>query len=71
MTEQDTDPFAYVGATIGNAHDSGLSIKDLLIAIKTVWELYESVTCSNPFERFDQAVAASIRIHELRERKTT
>lgn len=71
MTEQDTDPFAYVGSTIGNAHDSGLTIKDLLIAVKTAWAEYESGSCSNPFACFDQAVAASIRIHELRERKTT
>ena len=65
------DPFSYIGSTLGNALYSGLTLEDVVLACATIEIEREGDTkiarkiAREIFERFDNAVSASIRLKEL------
>ncbi|AMO44191.1 hypothetical protein DSS3P8_133 [Roseobacter phage DSS3P8] len=65
-------PFTYVGSTIGNAFHSGLSLEDVYAALLVAEDAraFDNNVNELIFERFDNAVSATIRLKEITKEST-
>jgi len=66
------NPFTYVGSTIGNAFHSGLSLEDVYAALLVAEHAraFDNNVNDLIFERFDNAVSATIRLKEITKEST-
>lgn len=61
------DPFTYLGATIGNAFHSGLSLEDVYNALRVTDDARtgDRTEEEKVFERFDGVVSTTINLRNL------